>query len=134
MSDEAPLFNPSDFQSAQVVIKARNITSNTRALDPESVLLLELMDKGVKLEMPARSCTQGHQLELELTVIPTKGHERRVQATGKIIRAEVMDGGAIEAEIEFIQFVTEEWKQFQEVFAARQSDIDAFLNSARGMD
>ena len=134
MSADTPYFNPADFQSAQISVKVRNGTSKTSLSDQDSIAVLELMEKGLRLELPPRSCAQGHQLELELTVVPPQQNPQSMQATGKVVSAEITEGGAIEAEVEFIQFVTEEWKQFQSVFSARQKDIEAFLNGARGSE
>ncbi|MGZ3698678.1 MAG: hypothetical protein ACXWP5_11130, partial [Bdellovibrionota bacterium] len=70
--------NPKDFESIQVMITFTNPTSQSTEGQTPIYQLLQLEEKGMILEVPNRSCAQGHNLMLEVAAF---GTEESVQFT-----------------------------------------------------
>jgi len=151
MSDkkEQDLINPDDFLSMELCISMRNVTTQTAIKDGKrsygtplksqmrvkeqdlSIRIVELLEVGMVLEVPIRTCAEGHTLELEIRI---EGMNRpatlytiaTVQELGKI------SDSRDQIAIEFTDFESEDWELIKCIYQERQNEIFNFFNAVRG--
>lgn len=144
--DAADVINPGDFQSLELVLNVTNATTNTRIEDGKRVYgnktdkkagedhriqILELMEEGLILEMPSRSCSAGHSLFIE---IQTKGAKRdiKLEFRVKVVEAESIDKNVDRIQVELTQFDNYSWNKFCGLFSSRQKEIEDFFEAVKG--
>ena len=123
----------SDFNSIQCFIKLQNLTTRTTVKELPKSIIAEFGERELVVEIPARSCAQGHNLMGDIEIVPV-GPERKWQfvftATVKMIEGH---GNPVErVTLSLVQFPEAEWERLQKVFNSRQDEIEDFLKSARG--
>jgi hypothetical protein len=133
MADQE-FFRASDFSSADMSVVFRNLTSRTEELPGESVTVEELLEDGIVLGLPARSCNVNHNVQLQITrTDPERAPPLVLRATGKVAELEPADAPAvIRARIDFLQIDEAVWRTLLSYQAERQRAVTDFLNKARG--
>jgi hypothetical protein len=122
----------SAFQAITVEITLTNTTTRTTVKESTTIKLVEIAEQGIALEVPPRTCAQGHNLLFELKLVkPGATKPFALKATGKVSEVESLDG-ADRADVVLIQFDEKEWEQVLSAFMSRQSEIEEFLKAARG--
>lgn len=136
MIEADDVFNPKDFESIRLVIRFKNFTTTTEVDSSKEIELVEVGDRSVILQLPAKSCSIGHNVEIDISKkIPKSAKTTQiVSVTGKVVRIEDCedDDDCSLVEITCVQFDEAGWKQFLNLYSARQAEIIAFLNSVRG--
>lgn len=123
----------SDFVSTEVTIEIKNNTTNTEVKHSELVQLLELLEKGMVLSLPARSCSKGHNLTLKVRAVTPDQKVYKFESTARVEEVEPHDGyDTARIAISFLQFDESLWQNFQQSFGSRQAEIENFLKAARG--
>src|ERR671930_421718 len=94
-SDESELIRASDFVSNTVTISFINTTTRTASVQGMQILLVQLLDQGMALEVPDKTCAKGHSLLLNILVRgPALGKNGfKFSATGKVEELEVQPDG-----------------------------------------
>ena len=123
----------SDFESLKIKFDISNTTTNTKFRDVETIRLIELLEQGMIIEAPGRSCSNGHSLMLTITVnIPLK-KPLKFTSTAKADAIEHLeDTGEDRITLSFVQFDEKGFDDFCALFSSRQSEIELFLAAARG--
>lgn len=128
------VFNPKDFQSISLQITMKNLTTQTEIKDPGVISLVELGDKKITVEFPAKSCNIKHNVFLDIKKkdSQTEYYDDLCSLTGKVVEAEAMEPSELRAVIDVIQVDELSWKKLQEIFTSRQEQITEFLRAVRG--
>ena len=127
------LIRVSDFSSARVAITLKNTTTHTTAKEDPPISIAEFLDRGLILEVPARTCSKGHAILLEMTVTLPNGEEFEFSSTSKVENHEpIAETGTDRITVSLVQFDEIGWKQLQDAFRSRQDEIENFLKAARG--
>lgn len=123
----------SDFESIKQEFKVQNTTTKTEVKEVGEIQLIEIVDHGVILQLPRRSCANGHNLMVEMiTTVPRKP-KHRFAFTAKVEElATIGDSPHDKVTLTFLQFEETEWAGLCRLFASRQDEIMAFLKAARG--
>jgi hypothetical protein len=120
------------FQTISVEVALTNTTTNTSVKEPGAMSIVEFGEQSLTLEVPARTCAQGHNLLIEMKIIsPGVARVISFSATGKAEDVEKIDDTE-RVSIGFVQFDEEEWRHVLLVFSSRQQEIEDFLKSSRG--
>ena len=129
------VFNPKDFESIELKIDFKNLTTNTKIEQNKSITLIEIGDKTLTLEVPTKSCNHKHNVMLSIQKVEKKNHKFYTQTlfstTGKIRNVENLDE-TLKIEVDCIQFEEKEWQDLQQLFAKRQDEITKFFKSVKG--
>ncbi len=141
--------DPNDFKSIEILIEVDNTTARTGVKNFEEtdlkseglkktkktkvnddVQIIELHEKGVVLQLPPNSCSEGHNLTLTLeSVSPT--NRVPFTTTSKVESVERMED-AQWVTLRFLQFQDVDWISFNKVYGARQAQILEFFESVKG--
>lgn len=140
------VINLDDFKSIRIIIAMNNLTTKTQISDGRriydgkfdskydenlAIYLLEFLEAGLILEVPKKSCAQGHNVLLNLR---TDGFpvDLEFEVTAKVEQMDVLDNGKNKITLKFTQFNDKDWKAFQNLFNTRQKEIETFFESMKG--
>ena len=119
----------------EFMVKFKNLTSDTKLEKP--VNMLEIMDDGCSIEVPARCCAVAHQILLCITITSDKPSKKSktkdIEAVGKVVTMESIDDKRFEVTINFNQYVKEEWKFLTQYLQARQDSINELTENLKKM-
>lgn len=88
--------------------------------------LNELAEEGIKLDIPPRTCSKGHRLELELEItLSTK--TVRFMADGIVEKAEVFPRDHDSIVIQFTKHDANIWRQVLKEYRTLQSGVSALF-------
>lgn len=144
MIDAASVFNPRDFESIQLLFSFQNITTRTEVRDQPRIKLVELGDRTLTLELPAKSCNEKHNVLVTIFKVDqakkSDSTERKIRrngqplvsVTGKVLAAEDVGEEVLRVEIECVQYDERSWSELLSIYSRRQAEIDGFLAAARG--
>src|SRR4051794_17868841 len=132
-ADNEPKLPPdSDFQSANLSFAMTNTTTKTSVKKSDTVRLIELMERGMVLEVPPRTCSKGHKLLLVVKVAGLQGKSFAFTTTATVDEIESLPDGVDHIVVTLTQYDEREWIQFQNSFSSRQQDIENFFKAAKG--
>ena len=129
-----PFFKLEDFQSLEVTVEGKNVTSEMRL--PPPIHLIELHDDGLTLDLSPRSCADGHTLALDISLKkvihePDESIENKIHILGVIHELETMTDSRLKIRIKFRQYAQEEWKALIAYFSEKQHSINTLIKSSR---
>lgn len=128
------VFNPKDFQSITLEITMKNLTTQTEIKKPGLISLVELDEKKVTLQFPAKSCNVKHNIFVDIRKKDSDSAHCKdlCSFTGKVLEAESVGDNALRTVVDVIQVDEQSWQNLLNLFAARQEQISQFLKSVRG--
>lgn len=136
---------PKNFSRCEHYIYLRNETSSTSFAIPEKIKIIELLEKGLTLELPKNICQAGHNLTLFFVPntkrdykikVPTLGHikEAEFEIIGKIEKISAIENESefISAHISFTQYNVKMWKKLLQKHSDNQNDINQLVSLQHG--
>lgn len=139
MADE--LINPTDFKSIQLKISITNTTKKVEIKRTSAIKLVELheqgLQRGLTLEVPAKSCEKGHYLVMKIEAIvpgPKSVHDDGGVPfkTGAKVEEIRTLGPMDQIRVSLLQHDKEAWEKFCGLFSSRQEEIEKFFTAVRG--
>ncbi|MCM2278508.1 MAG: hypothetical protein NDJ89_10580 [Oligoflexia bacterium] len=127
------LIRISDFESMRISVGVQNTTTRTEVPADEKTELLEVRNRGVVLALPARSCSQGHNLMVRFSGTSSSKEKFEFVSTAKVEKAQALEDGQDRVTLVFLQYDEAGWQKFCARFSDRQNEIEAFLKAARGL-
>ncbi len=132
-SDDKPDFDaPLGPPSIQWEIKMENTTAGTSSADSQAIKMLQILDKGLILEVPEKTCAAGHHVALKIKGIGIPNLDLQFNATGKVESAERFPDHTDQIQIKLIQYPEGAWDALQRVIAERQEQLVKFLADVGG--
>jgi hypothetical protein len=132
-SNPNPFFRLADFHSLEISLDGANLTSRVR-ISKGSIALTEIHATGISVEVPPRSCSVGHHLELTISVKKPVGDQiqhSKFQVTGTIEEVEGDTKGRQQVRIFFRQYSREDWDALLEYLAGKQEAANRLIRSTR---
>lgn len=141
------LFNPNDFNSAQLVIVLTNNATRTeiregkcfidgvpsKIKEDNSVKFIEFLERGLVIEAPSHTCAMGHQIMLDIQLIAPKGTEsHHFHTTTKVKSVEIIEGNRQQIHLSLVQYDEKSWQKLRSFFEVRQNEIEDFFNLVKG--
>lgn len=133
-----------DFQNLQQKVVIKNMTSRTDIMDASIIKIEGLLDTGLILQMPLKSCANGHAFmiaifEDEQNVDLKKGFTQTgdlpgasLIATGKVLDTKKSsDNESQYVVIEFQQYSLKAWEALRYIYRNRQETISALIQKVR---
>ena len=122
------------FHSIELKFTVKNLTSRTELKPGTPVRLCEWLEQGFVLELPLRSCGEGHNLQVEIQ--PIRGTEQFpiFVANCKVTALTHNEDATDQVTLNMLQFEASSWRDLKALFSRRQEEILAFLSSVRGYD
>lgn len=117
------------------VIRFKNLTSGTAV--ESSVTMISFSNNGCSLVTPVKTCAQGHQVLLRfLFEAPpkTKSNAKAIEITGNIIDMLPINEKSNEVNIQFIQYVKEEWQSIIDKFDRYQDEISGLVSKLKDIN
>jgi hypothetical protein len=127
----ADFIDAEDFRSLELSVKLENSTSHTRLKPGEIARVLEILEEGLVLAVPRRTCAQGHSLAIEIEVRAPGKEPWTFAAALKAEECETV-GDEDRVLAKLANFSQQEWARFNAAFASRQDEIEDFLAAVRG--
>jgi hypothetical protein len=113
------------------VASFENRTTRTELKLANGATFLCFLEKGMILELPPRTCANGHKVQLVLNVKHGK-KELRFQATATVGDVVVSQGEKDSVSIELVGFEQSDWDWIQGIYQERQADLSALFAKLRG--
>jgi hypothetical protein len=96
--------------------------------------LLEILDRGVVLALPMRSCAHGHNLMIRFHAVTPDKKNFDFLSTAKVEKIEPLnDSQQDRITLSFLQYDESGWEKFCDGFSNRQREIEEFLKAAKGL-
>lgn len=118
-----------------ITIEFKNLTSETAVLS--EVVMSAVSANGCNLKLPAKSCSNGHQVLLRLLVRnEAEGPVRpkKIEIIGKVAKLESIIDTELEVTIQFNQFLKEEWKYILDSLEKKQEIITQVMEKLKTSD
>ena len=96
------------------------------------IRLLELMDRGLTLDVPTKTCAEGHTLALDIKLYESDEVEVHFQCTVRVDEVTREDAGRDKIKTSLAQVDEIAWAKIGKVYAKRQEDIFKFFAAAKG--
>ena len=134
-----PWIRIGDFRETSYWISVENATTGTAVKSDEGLEVIELLESGLVLKMPARVCASGHLLRIQIaqrstTPVPP-GEEARliaaIDATAKVMAIEDFDAEHRVVTAHFYQYEEFHWRRLLTEYAKRQVEIRDLLRSRK---
>jgi hypothetical protein len=140
------LLKHDDFIELKYDVKARNTTTRAQANPDAVITITELRPKGLVLRMPKGSCSNGHNLLID---IKPRTNLKPKKPAGKVVAlSKAKDPAVIEitahvrsvqenwdntllVELDLYQFDEKKWKAFLAAFEERQDSIHRLVKRVR---
>jgi hypothetical protein len=133
-SQAVELIDASDFRSLKLKITLMNTTTDTQAKKSEKqIRLVEVQNRGMTLEIPSRTCNEGHNLIIELVGTTHRKKEFTFSCTAKVENLQPVQEGVDRIDVTFMQFDERAWEDFLYEFTQRQAQIFDFFERAKGL-
>ena len=120
-----PFFKVEDLQHLELVINGVNSTSQVRFKD-KSIKLTQILESGIWIEVPPKSCAMGHTLVLDIT---GKTIYSPIHILGVIEEMDSEQGNQVR--LKFRQFSQENWVKLLSYFAGKQDNINMIIKNSR---
>jgi hypothetical protein len=128
-----PFFRLDDFRSVEIRVEGSNVTSGL-AIAKGTIQITQIHDAGITVQIPPRSCSEGHHLTVVVTLIksPKAGSERIVvTASGPAEEVEGDPKAPQEVRIAFRQYPREKWQAILDYFSSEQAAANALIRQTR---
>jgi hypothetical protein len=128
-----PFFRLEDFGSVEISVQGANVTSGTK-IPKGTIELTQIHDAGVTVQVPPRSCSEGHLLTLVVTLVksPKAGSDRIVlTASGPAEEVEGDPKLPQQVRVAFRQYSREDWQEVLDYFSNEQSAANALIRQTR---
>lgn len=143
MTDAVDVYNPKDFESIRLTVHFQNLTTRTEVKDKSKVSLVEIGDRTLVFEVPARSCNEKHNVMVNISraekvkegtdkAKKTQKEQELLNVTGKVRSLDAVDEETVRIEVECLQFDEKGWNALLALYANRQAEIEKFLTATRG--
>jgi len=138
-NDKNPFFKTEDFNGVELKLNGVNSTSSMRFAD--GVLqVTQILENGLWLEMPLRSCSMGHSIMLEVWGKKFSKKldvciENKIQIQGVVEEID-LDGNLSErkmqsVKIRFKNYSIGSWKELLDFFQEKQMNINLLIKKTR---
>lgn len=110
----------------------KNLTSGT--IVESRIQMTSFYQNGCHLVVPVRVCAKGHQVLLRVMLEKPKRKTslpKMIEMTGTILELAAIDEKCNEINIQFSQYVKEEWQAFTEQFEIRQEEINSLIQKLK---
>jgi len=128
------LFNAESFQSIQIELAIMNSATRTHFRSQPPSQIIEMTDQGFVLQVPDRSCAANQSLLITAKAIAPNKTSVRLEVTAHVDEIANGGDGTDRVSLSFLQIDESEWKNFQNLFHARQDEVTRFLAAARGYE
>lgn len=126
------LIRLSDFSSMHIEVQLQNNTTHMPIRSEPPVVLLELQERGMVLEIPSKSCSQGHNLMVEMRATTPDRAVYTFTSTARVNELENYPDGTDRVTLALLQFDEDVWESFCKSFSSRQDEIEQFFRAAKG--
>lgn len=150
-SEDVALFNPSDFQTAEVHIALMNpqakieVREGFRSVTDKKtgkkqteegenlhVRFTEFIDKGIQIQVPTASAELSHTVMMRIELKQKDKTLQSLNVSGRVMKIEIVPDGYDVLDIELTQFGPTEWNNFKNYFSNRQTEIENLFESMKG--
>lgn len=125
--DENDFFNPADFESIELNIRFKNLTTEKTIPATHKVSVIEVGDQSLTLSLPSKCCAVDNHSFIE---IYRKDNEI-LRSTAKVKVISETDPDTWAVTVELIQFDKKSWSEFVSLFSERQEEIAQFFERGR---
>jgi len=134
MIEADEVFNAADFQSIKLSVQFKNLMTGIDVKNSAEISLMEIGDKALVFEIPARSCNVKHNVMFHIGRSDTKSKksEPMFSATGKVSDLENLDEGRDRVTVDLVQYEERELADLMALFSSRQEEIENFFAAVRG--
>lgn len=143
MKSVPKLINIDDFQSLKHLVFFKNETSQTELLDSTQFQMIELAEKLIIIEGPAKCAQLGHQVQLFILPMqkdlklkklpPIERYPNLIQIVGKVAEIEILsENSRVIMKIQFSQFNQDRWEALVEQYQGRQEQLEAIIKLGKG--
>ena len=122
MSANSLIINPRQFENLEYAAYLRNPPTNTEIIQPNFVKIIEFLVGGLVLQLPHKSCAEGHVLVLNPDLMTF---------TCKVKDVEKDKDVGDRVTIDFYQIDKKAWAKFLDAFAARQAELNLLIKVMR---
>ena len=123
---------PLESVSIRWKIRMKNTTAGTSLADDQQVKVLEILEKGLVLDVPGKTCSAGHFLAFEISGEGFPDLDFPLRATGKVESVKKFPDHRDQIQVKFIQYPEDPWDMIHRFLAQRQEEISKFLLAAGG--
>jgi hypothetical protein len=125
-------FDPKSFEGIELQISVINTATRREMKSKNKVQLLELLDRGMILDLPAKFASAGAYLVLTIDA-RAPGEEKPLRfKSGARVEELVSVPGGDRVTVSLLQHDQAAWDQFCGMFGSRQAEIEKFFKAARG--
>jgi hypothetical protein len=132
--DLPPDIPESTFHSIEFVFTVKNLTSRTELKKGTPIRLCEWLEQGFVLELPYRSCGQGHSLHVEILASLGDQKHPKFEANCKVEELDHNDDATDRVVLHMVQYDKAGWQKLRALYDSRQEEVLKFLASVRGYD
>ena len=97
---------------------------------PLSIILIEILEDGILIEVPHRSCADGHTLSLTVTT-HRPGAESKMQIVGVISQVETVSKSRQQVILHFRKIEKTEWEALLTYLNGKQEVVNQLIERAR---
>jgi hypothetical protein len=121
-------------KSFEIKVDVKNITSSRNIIPKQEspISISEFLEKGMVLYLPPLTCSQGHQLMLDIELHEANEKILAFNSTAKILSIESTDSDLIRVSVKFAQFDPFIWKKLQRIYSESQEKLQVLLGSLKG--
>ncbi len=128
-NDNSALKSAEYSKTFELKINVNNITSsiNVSSKSKLPITISEFLEQGLIVNLPPRTCSQGHQLMLDVHLSEGSKEILVFNTTAKILDIETSDEEAIRVTVKFVQYDPMIWKKFQSIYEDCQIELQHLL-------
>ena len=120
--------------SLEIFVRLENTTAHTEISDERKLHVQQLLEKGLVLDLPEKTCASGHNLALNLWVAGSSP-ELKIRFTAKVEKVRNWPADHVdEATLRLLQYPENTWNALHKIFNQRQKQIMEFLTASGGKD
>ena len=121
-----------DLTPVEIHVKLQNTTAGTCINATEKIQVIQILESGLILQIPEKSCAAGHKLLLTLVGQDTQRRFVEMEATAQVNNRNNIAPRIDEIALKFLQFDEAKWKSLVESIERRQKEILQFFEASRG--
>jgi hypothetical protein len=150
ISDATLLIRPEDFRSIRLTISMTNSTTRTQIRNGQrffggenqtvdygsedlTIRLVEFLEKGMVLEVPSKSCSQGHILVLEIQA-EGPGVSDEFKGPVKVHTLDDLPDGKLRVGVDLMKHDPAQWKRFMSIYDRRQEEVTELFEQLKGLE
>ncbi len=124
-NNKNPFFKVENLQHLELKVSGINSTSQV-PFKENSLHLIQILENGICIEVPPKSCAMGHSLSLNISGLSM---EEPIPVIGVIENIEGDSNNIVQ--LKFRQYSQENWKKLLEYFSGKQTSINTFIKNSR---